>query len=275
MASETTDLSEGIKRQRRNMLGLALIIIVYQTTGTKIDSINLGFFRFENTDETALLSWMLAALVYFTVRYSQYYSSDSNAKASHSELWSRINSSTIDSISSLVREKLDAKWKDDVGIELLNSAFRKKQGSFVPQNSKKYQLKGFLRKKIYVEVRHNRECGVIFVESDNNSLMSPRMANNDSDEKAAEHIDFLEDARNLGESWELKRKTWSQNTPNLANVRLCHSLLWPTFKIYKNRIFGYTSYIVKTRLFSDYQLPLILSGLALYSLSLELLLRHL
>lgn len=73
MADELEVVRQGFVRQRRNLIGISLVLLLYERLGIVIETINIfgNIARISNPSSLLVLLWI--AWIYFLVRYYQYF----------------------------------------------------------------------------------------------------------------------------------------------------------------------------------------------------------
>jgi hypothetical protein len=232
------DISDGLLRQRRNLLLISLLTPLFFLSGASIDRINiLGTIITINNPEVVKYS-LVILFGYFLLRYWQYYQEETYVKDMHREMHQYLYHREMSYLNKKAREK--AKFLDS---EFIRVCFADPKYSFggrfvaIPENIDR------------VIFPFMRECEFYIYPSDDRQGHKPEDIN--------KFHSLLAEPENA--NWfPIKTSEHDDSSPSFYREYLKYSII----RFNMMRFIGACQYMFNKSYFTDYQLPFIVAVLS-------------
>jgi len=229
------NISDGLLRQRRNLLLISLIMPLFFLSGASIDKINILGTIITIKNPLIVEYSLLILFVYFLLRYWQYYQEETYVKDMHREMHEHVYHLEKSYLNKKAKEKASFLDKDIVSVCFTDSKYS--WGcSFV----------GIPNKKDRVVFPFMRECE-FYIYPDTHGY-------NDKTEDVEKFHSIL--AKPENSNWHpLNLSNEEATPPSFYREYLKYSII----KFNSMRIIGLFRYVLSTSYFTDYQLPFIVA----------------
>jgi len=232
-------MSDGFKRQRRNLLLVSIFIAIFFTSGAKIEKISLLGTSIQ-IDNPSIANFIIVLVYcYFVLRFWQYYSEETFVKESYHKLRNYYYSWEY----SYLRQRAMNRIQHIDGLHAFTMVPNVSRNIGVTWTSipqKKDTKISLLRKKAYVY----------------SSLESKNVVNHQKIDDDASVL-FCENMMN-SKDWVVVPDT-TENNSKIYETGIDYSII----RIYLMRLRGLVLYTMKESYFTDYQLPLVIAFLAI------------
>ena len=234
------EMSQGLLRQRRNLMGISILLPLYLFSGFSLDKINILGNQVNINNPKIITISMIVLFFYYFLRYWQYFNEENYVKEAKNNLQSVQYKYVYDYIKKKIYSQ-NKKYKDSI----LNLPH--------PQSLTKY----FFHEDTDSDNIKPKYSQLLFNTFVVNASLQKRPRYNNDEDGLENQISLMKERLENDKRFEYVEKKDSIDRSDFYKYRL--EVTINAFYVYVLKLKGFLKFIITESIFTDYYLPFLVS----------------